>query len=223
MALEFRNVRKSFQSGEEEIEIFKNISFSIQSGEWISLMGPSGAGKSTLLKMLYGIVSPDTGKIFIEENEINSLNNDDLHKFRRENISFIFQDFKLLQQFNVIENVMLPLLPYSDRHKLLKEARDVLNRVGLKDKILYSPNRLSGGEKQRVAIARSLITKPNYLLCDEPTGNLDTNSRDVIMDMLKELNESGITIIVVTHDKHVAQKSNRIYMIEDQALKEVEL
>lgn len=216
------NLGKSFTNGKSIKPILHNISFTIEKGTWLSIMGPSGVGKSTLLNCLSGINKPDKGTVQIQNQDIYQLNEKQLSDFRRKKIGFVFQDFKLLPHYSVLDNVTLPLLYDESRIKLENRAKDLLHKVGIDEHLFMRlPASLSGGEKQRVAIARSMIAEPNLLLCDEPTGNLDRENRNHITDILVELKQQGQTIIVVTHDDEVANCGDICYQLNDGSLREV--
>jgi putative ABC transport system ATP-binding protein len=221
LGIKLENISKSFKSGDSSITLFTDLNLEINLGEWVTLIGPSGSGKSTILNIIYGIQSPDTGKVSINGKNMYGLKDKELQKFRRENLAVVFQDFKLIPQFNVIENVILPLLPYEKYNNLYHSGLKILDMLGMAKYPNKYPSDLSGGEKQRVSIARSLMTKPKYILCDEPTGNLDSKNRDSFLAILSDLNKQGITLVVVTHDDNVAKKGNRILQLEEQSLKEV--
>lgn len=204
MELEVKNLSKTYKTISGELPVLKNVSFSLEKGDWLTVIGPSGSGKSTLLHCIAGIISPDAGSVInYNQWQIHNAKNEEVQKFRRERLGFIYQDYKLFPQFNTLLNVMLPLIPYEKKEVLIKKAEQLLERVQLSERMKQMPGQLSGGEKQRVAIARSLINNPDLLICDEPTGNLDEKSRDDIVELLKELNSEGTSIILVTHDRDI--------------------
>jgi putative ABC transport system ATP-binding protein len=213
--LTIKNLSKQYKFGESLKSILVNINLEIPTASWCSIIGPSGSGKSTFLNCISGLIKPEQGEVFLEEILINRLSEKELSDFRRKNIGFIFQDFKLLPHYSVIDNVMLPLLYDQDKVTLRKKAIQLLIDVGIHEELFHRlPSSLSGGERQRVAIARALIADPKLLLCDEPTGNLDVENRDHITDLLLSLKKQGVTIIVVTHDPEVANKGDQCYEIK---------
>jgi|SRR5690625_15100 len=216
--LQARNIKKAFQKGQQRI--LRGVDFHVEKGSWVSIMGPSGTGKTTLIHCLSGLLRPDEGEVSIAEKNLYTLTEQELSDFRRKEIGFIFQDYKLLPHYSVIDNVMLPLYYDEDREQLKAKAQENLQQVGI-DEHLHNrlPGQLSGGEKQRVAIARALIGNPQLLFCDEPTGNLDIENRNHIIDLLEKLNKGGQTIIVVTHDQDVADPSDLCYQLDKGVLK----
>lgn len=215
--IKLEDIKKSFQNGGLETRIIKGVSFEIQEGEFVSIMGSSGSGKSTLMYILGLLDKPTSGKYFFEGLETGTLDDDKLAEFRSEKIGFIFQSYNLLERTTVLDNVLLPAtyLANCDMNKAKKKAEILLEKVGLKHRISYSPNKLSGGEQQRVAIVRSLINSPKLILADEPTGNLDSKSGKEIMEILQSLNEEGSTIVMVTHEQQTAECAKRILRIRD--------
>lgn len=212
---------RAYQVGESLVLALREVDLTVHEGEFIALMGASGSGKSTLLNLLGLLDRPTSGEYFLEGKPVSALRRDELADLRGRRIGFIFQNFNLLARLSAWENVALPL---AYRHgefnyqKQLSLAREALTRVHLAHRIEHNPMELSGGERQRVAIARALITQPAVILADEPTGNLDSNTGVEIMRLLKELNAEGRTIIMVTHDVHVARNANRIYRMRDGVL-----
>lgn len=209
-------VVKEFGAGEALVTAVRGIDLSIAQGEFISVMGESGAGKSTFLSMLGGLLAPSRGTISIGDIDIYALKKDKLADFRREFMGFIFQSFQLVPYLNVLENVQLPL---AVTHHSEKEKEDLalraLERVGLKDKKNRLPNQLSGGEQERVAIARAVVNEPPILFADEPTGNLDSRNSTDVMNLLKKLNAEGQTIVMVTHSRANAEFADRIVTVVD--------
>ena len=199
---------------DEPLVILDDISFSINSGETVAVVGPSGSGKSTLLGLLAGLDTPSSGKVFIDERDIFALNEDGRASLRAQKLGFVFQSFQLLPALTTLENVMLPM-EIIGRQDAEQVARNVLQRVGLQQRLLHYPHQLSGGEQQRVAIARAFAPQPKILLADEPTGNLDTRTGQQIIDLLFELNaEQDTTLVLVTHDHALAEKCRRVLQIE---------
>lgn len=214
--IEIKNVSKTYQVGDSTIKALDDISFEINEGELVVILGSSGAGKSTLLNILGGMDKATSGIYRIDNELISDFNTKELTKFRRDYIGFIFQFYNLMPNLNALENVMLS----SSLSKDVKESSDIITQVGLKERMYNFPANLSGGEQQRVAIARALVKKPKLLLCDEPTGALDSKTSVEIMNMLQKLNENGQTIIVITHDMNVAKRAKRIVRIADGKLYE---
>lgn len=216
---------RTYSMGESVITALRDAELTVHASEFIALMGASGSGKSTLLNLIGLLDRATSGEYFLEGKPISSLRRDQLADLRGKRIGFIFQNFNLLPRYSAWENVALPLAYRKGEFKhqdQLTQAREALSRVQLDHRVDHNPMELSGGERQRVAIARALVTQPAVILADEPTGNLDSNTGIEIMRLLKELNEDGRTIIVVTHDINVARYANRIYNMRDGVLKESE-
>ncbi len=214
--IQLNNINKTYRIGEFDVHALRNVSLEIPDGEFTAIMGPSGSGKSTLLHILGLLDTPDKGSYRLQGKEVSSLSGEKLAALRNEYLGFIFQMFNLLPKLNAKENVALPLVYSPDPGNRNSSAPDeLLKRVGLGDRINHNPNELSGGQKQRVAIARALVKNPKVLLADEPTGNLDSVSAGEILKTLHELNDSGITVIMVTHEKILAEKANRIIKLLD--------
>ena len=214
-------VVKEFGDGDAKVAAVRGVDLSIEQAGFVSIMGESGAGKTTLLSMLGGLLNPTRGEILIGGINIYSLKRSKLADFRREFMGFIFQSFQLVPYFNVVENVQLPLAVthHSEANKKAL-AMSALERVGLQDKWHRLPNQLSGGEQERVAIARAVVNEPPILFADEPTGNLDSKNSAEIMRLLKRLNSEGQTIVMVTHSSHNAEYADRIIEVADGSLKE---
>ncbi len=212
--IELNNITKSYKIGSNNVIALNDINLKINDGDFVAIMGPSGSGKSTLANILGLLDVPNSGSYKFNDREVSKLSEDDLAVLRREEIGFIFQQFNLLPRMTATENVALPLL-YSSHHIDLEFANKLLQDVGLGTRSDHKPNELSGGQQQRVAIARSLINKPKMILADEPTGNLDSQSEKEIMAILKELNNQGITIIIITHEEAVAEQANRLIRMRD--------
>ncbi|WIO75089.1 ABC transporter ATP-binding protein [Porticoccaceae bacterium LTM1] len=216
--IEFNNVNKTYLVGEEPLHALKEISLSIEPGEYVSVMGPSGSGKSTLLNMIGLLDRPDSGTYHLNGTATESLPEEDRAELRRDNIGFIFQSFHLIGRLTAFENIELPLMlagaPIKQRRQ---QVSDVLEQVGLMDRRDHTPAQLSGGQSQRVAIARALVMKPRILLADEPTGNLDLASGNDVVQLLEELNQEGITLVVVTHDEALGKRARRrIRMVDGE-------
>lgn len=205
-----------YRTGEIELPALKGISFSVARGEFVALMGPSGSGKSTLMHLLGCLDRPTRGRYLLDGVEVDRLQPNDLARIRNRKIGFVFQGFNLLSRTTALENVELPLLYEEPSGKeRLARAREALERVGLGDRLYHYPNQLSGGQQQRVAIARALVMQPPLILADEPTGNLDTRTSVEIMSLFQELNEGGMTLLLVTHERDIAQFASRIIRFRD--------
>ena len=211
------NITKSFKDGEKLVEVLKDISFTVDKGEFVSIMGASGCGKSTLLYLLGGLDAPDQGSILINDKNINKMRDREKSRVRRNDIGFVFQFYNLVQNLSVEENIMLPIIMEGKKpSSVKKELDEILDIVGLTEKRKVIPSKLSGGQQQRVAIARAVISSPDIILADEPTGNLDTNSGSEIMELFRRINkEKEITILQVTHSKEAATYGNRIIYLKD--------
>ncbi len=215
--IEMSNITKVYQMGEKKVEALRGVSLSIKEGEFVSIMGPSGSGKSTFLAIVGCLDVPTAGSYLFDKRDVSGLTDDELSLLRNEKIGFVFQAFHLLPRLSALENVELPLV-YKGIHKNERKerAKDCLSQVGLADRIDHSSSELSGGEAQRVAIARSLVNSPRLILADEPTGNLDSGSSEEIMEILSSLNqENKITVAIVTHNPLVAEKTKRICHLRD--------
>ena len=219
--IKLKNTGKQYRQGGREIEALLDISLHIGKGEFLSIMGPSGSGKSTLLNLMGGLDQPTSGEVFINNRPLHNISDNELTLIRRRHVGYIFQFFNLLPLLTAAENVGLPLLldgaPFS---RIRPKAVALLEKVGLGQRIEHRPEQLSGGEMQRVAIARALITTPAVILADEPTGNLDSRTSEEIFLLLKELNDQGQTIVMVTHDSKAAAYGTRIITLKDGALAE---
>lgn len=200
MRIELHNVNKTYHTGVESIHVLKNIDLTIESGKWLTISGASGSGKTTLLRCLSAIEKVDTGEVMLGELNAGTASEEEKRKYRRNNIGYIFQDFQLFEQFDVLTNVMIPQLPDKTKKEAEEKAKQLLETVGLADRLHHMPSQISGGEKQRTAIARALMNDPKLILCDEPTGNLDVDNRDIIMSILKNIHQNGVTVVLVTHD-----------------------
>ena len=217
--IKLENVRKNYRLGEVDVPVLKGVSLSVDHGEMIALMGASGSGKSTLMNLLGCLDRPTSGSYKLDGQEVSELSPEERAAVRSQKIGFVFQSFNLLARTTALENVMMPLT-YAPRHVTDREAkgraRELLERVGLADRMDHFPSQLSGGQMQRVAIARALINRPPLLFADEPTGNLDSHTSEEILEMFKQLNEEeGITIILVTHEMEVAEHAKRVIRIRD--------
>ncbi|WP_300411222.1 ABC transporter ATP-binding protein [Lagierella sp.] len=216
--LEVENLKKYYNTNGVEVRALDDVSFSVDNGEFISIIGASGSGKSTLLHLIGGLDYPTSGKVVIDDTDIYELKDDERTIFRRRNIGFVFQSYNLLPMLNVYENVVLPF--GLDGEKIDKKyVKHILEILEIKDQAYKMSNELSGGQQQRVAIARALVTKPSLILADEPTGNLDSKSSSQVVYLLKKINkELGNTILMITHDDTVAQAANKMIRIEDGKL-----
>ena len=213
--LKVQDLCKTYGKGEAKVEALKKVSFSLDKGEFAAVVGESGSGKSTLLNCIGALDTPTSGHIWIDEQDLFSMKEEQRTIFRRRNIGFIFQSFQLVSELNVEQNIMFPLL--LDYRKPDRAAvEEILELLGLTERRHHLPSQLSGGQQQRVAIGRALITKPKLILADEPTGNLDSAKRDELLQLLRYMNEQEeMTILVVTHDSVVAQKANRVLHMMD--------
>jgi putative ABC transport system ATP-binding protein len=213
--IEVSHLSKTFQKDSVEVQVLKDISLTIQEGEFISIMAPSGMGKSTLLNILGCLDKFTEGTYVLDGVPVHDMDDDELSRIRNEKIGFVFQSFHLLPRMTAWENVTLPLV-YSDTTSNTKErAIQALTSVGLANRVNHLPRELSGGQQQRVAIARALINKPRIILADEPTGNLDSNSGEEIISIFRQLHTDGVTVVVVTHDMDVALQAERIIQMKD--------
>lgn len=215
--IEARGLRKVYKNGTKELEVLKGIDLNVGKGEVLAVLGPSGAGKSTLLHLLGGLDSPTAGEVLINGVDIYSLGDMERARMRNRKIGFVFQFYHLLPEFDALENVMLPLLIKGEGGKNRRDTGiGLLRSVGLEGRMNHRPSQLSGGEQQRVAIARALINDPELLLCDEPTGNLDSDTGKNIIELLWELNKSRkMTLMIVTHDAQIAKDAKRVLHIRD--------
>jgi putative ABC transport system ATP-binding protein len=217
LLIESRSLCKDYHMGGEVIHALKNVSLQIHKGEYVAIMGPSGSGKSTLMNLVGALDVPSSGDLLVNGLNLSQQNSDQLAHFRNHTIGFVFQQFNLLARTTALENVKLPLLYAHDENpgNLTERATEALERVGLADRMDHETTQLSGGQQQRVAIARALVSRPSVILADEPTGALDTKTSIEILELFQELNDSGITLIVVTHDPEVAEVSRRNLMFRD--------
>ena len=212
--LEARNIKKYYGKEPNITKALDGVDFSVEKGEFVAIVGTSGSGKSTLLNMLGGLDIPTSGEIKIQGKELSDLNDEQLTIFRRRNIGFIFQNYNLLPMLNVYENIVLPI-ELDGREVDHTFLNEIINMLGLQEKLKSMPNRLSGGQQQRVAIARALITKPAIILADEPTGNLDSKSQDVLELVQSTSRKFEQSVVMITHNEHIANLAERIVRIED--------
>ena len=213
--LKVENLSKVYGTGASIVVALDNVSFTVEKGEFVSIVGASGSGKSTLLHLIGGVDRPTSGKVFINDEDIYKLNNDDLAIFRRRQIGLIYQFYNLIPILNVIENISLPL-ELDGRKPDKNDLNEMLELLGLENRKSHLPSQLSGGQQQRVSIGRALITRPSLILADEPTGNLDSKASEEIVSLLKKTNKKyNQTIIMITHNLEIAKMSDRIITIED--------
>lgn len=214
--LELRNVEKIYGEKDNQVKALRNINLKVEEGEFVAIVGTSGSGKSTCLNLIGGLDNPTSGQIFIKNKEIGSLSRKELTIFRRRNIGFVFQNYSLMPVLNVYDNVALPVTFDCGKHIHRKYIEELLRELGIWEKRKKYPNELSGGQQQRVAIARALANKPSILLCDEPTGNLDSATTIEVMGLLKtSCRKYNQTILMVTHNEAIAQTCDRVIHIED--------
>ena len=219
--IELKNICKDYIVGGERIRVLDNVSLLIKEKEFVSIMGSSGSGKSTLMHIMGFLDTPTSGSILLDGRDVSKLSDNDLSKARNEYVGFVFQQFNLINNLTVLENVMLPVI-YSRKNinfDYETKAKELLKRFGIYERKDYLPNKISGGQQQRVAITRALIMNPKVIFADEPTGNLDSKNGAEIIKLLQELNQDlGVTVVVVTHEKHIAQKAKKRLFIKDGVL-----
>ncbi len=208
---------KEYSDSEQPVLALDGVDLTIEAGDFVAIMGPSGCGKSTLMHLLGFLLSPSSGKYFLEGKDASSLTDDERADIRNRRIGFVFQSFNLLPRTSVLDNVLLPVeyMPDADRAAARKRALELLKLVKLSHRLNANPNQLSGGEQQRAAIARALINRPALILADEPTGNLDSKTSDEVMDLLSELHHEGHTIVMVTHEEEIAARAHRTIRMKD--------
>jgi putative ABC transport system ATP-binding protein len=220
MMIDLKNLTKTYKLGTVEVPALRGVDLTVEKNEYIAIMGPSGSGKSTLMNIIGCLDVPTDGRYILNDEDVSKLADDQLAEIRNRQIGFVFQTFNLLPRADALHNVELPLIyngtPRNIRRKLATEA---LEKVGLGDRMHHKPNELSGGQRQRVAIARALVNNPAIILADEPTGNLDSNTGEEIMEIFEQLHEAGNTIILITHEEYIAKHSNRIVRILDGLIK----
>lgn len=214
--IDIQNIKKEYIMGSQLIAALKDVSLTINKGEYVALMGPSGSGKSTLMNILGCLDSPTSGSYKLNQQEVSEMTDDELARVRNKEIGFIFQTFNLLPRLTALENVALPMV-YAGLSKTerTQRAEKVMELVGLKERMTHKPNELSGGQRQRVAIARALVNNPSIILADEPTGNLDTKTSYEIMAIMEEISLQGNTVIIVTHEEDIAKHARRILRLRD--------
>lgn len=214
-----KDINKGYMLGEEMLPILKDINFHVDKGEYVAILGPSGSGKTTLMNIIGCMDVMDSGEYYLDGMAIHETKQDDLTEVRNQKIGFIFQNYQLIPTYNIMQNIIMPLLMRGMRHEEAEEkCIETIRLLGLDNRIAHKPNELSGGQKQRVSIARALVGKPAILLADEPTGALDQSSGKDVLKLFQELNEMGNTIVMITHDLNVAQSAKRIVRIVDGRL-----
>ena len=214
--IQVEDVHKSYDLGETFVHALRGVSFNIKAGEFVSIMGPSGSGKSTLMNIVGCLDTPSKGTYLLNDRNVGNLDEEQLAGIRNEEIGFVFQKFHLLPRSSALENVALPLKYASVKQsERLTRAEEVLDKVGLSNRLTHKPTELSGGEQQRVAIARALVNSPSILFADEPTGNLDSKTGHQVLEIFKDLNKRGQTIVVITHEQEIAEQSQRTITIKD--------
>ena len=222
MLIEANNIHKTYKEADYILHVLKGVDIKIEAGQVVSIVGPSGAGKSTLLHMLGGLDVPSQGKVHFNGQDVYGLNDQQRSLLRNGQMGFVFQSYHLLPELTALENVILPAMIKNNSRKtsaIELEGVKLLEQVGLVQRVSHRPNQLSGGEQQRVAIARSLMNNPKVVFCDEPTGNLDSQSGDMVIDLLLNLNKThGQTVVIVTHDQAIAKRTQRIISIKDGVL-----
>lgn len=219
--IDAKNIVKIFQNGSEELKVLDDVSMKVFNGDFMAVLGPSGSGKSTLMNILGCLDPPTSGQYFLDGVDVLKASEDELAGIRNQKIGFVFQKFNLLPRLSALQNVMLPLLYRGVNEDEAQEtAREKLTALGLGERLRHRPNELSGGQQQRVAIARAIVGNPQLLLADEPTGNLDSKSSEDALEIFKELNDQGNTIVIITHDAEVAGQANKLVYIRDGKLYE---
>ena len=214
--LKLVNVKKYYKMGDSIVKALDDVSFEVNRGEFVAIVGPSGSGKSTLMNILGCLDIPTEGKYFVDGLDVSKFKESELAKFRNKRIGFIFQGFNLLPKLSAFENVELPMIYQGLKKKeRVQRAVDALSKVGISQRSKHLPTELSGGQQQRVAIARAIATQPDVILADEPTGNLDSKTGEEVLEILKNLNQSGTTIVMITHDNNIAAHAKRIVKILD--------
>lgn len=221
MVIDLKEICKDYIQGKDSVPVLKNVNLSVESGEYLAIMGPSGSGKSTLMNIIGCLDRQTSGTFVFDNSDISVCKDKELSEIRNKKIGFVFQNFNLLPRQSAVENVELPLLyagvPKKERREMAKEA---LIKVGLEERMNFKPTQLSGGQKQRVAIARAMVNSPTLLLADEPTGALDTKSGEQVMEIFQNLNNEGVTIVMITHEREIADHAKRIMFIRDGELSE---
>ena len=219
MIIDLRDIYKDYNQGNMPVPVLKDVCLQVEEGAYVAIMGPSGSGKTTLMNIVGLLDTPTKGEYYLDEKAVTNLKEKDLSKLRLNTIGFVFQNFQLMPRESALDNVSLPLiyagLKKRERHE---KAMAALEKVGLADRASFKPTQLSGGQKQRVAIARAMVNSPKLLLADEPTGALDSKSGKQIMELFRQLNDEGVTVVMITHDRKVAEQADRIVYIIDGEL-----
>lgn len=219
MIIDLRDIYKDYNQGNMPVPVLKDVCLQVEEGEYVAIMGPSGSGKTTLMNIVGLLDTPTKGEYYLDEKAVTNLKEKNLSKLRLNTIGFVFQNFQLMPRESALDNVSLPLiyagLKKRERHE---KAMAALEKVGLADRASFKPTQLSGGQKQRVAIARAMVNSPKLLLADEPTGALDSKSGKQIMELFRQLNDEGVTVVMITHDRKVAEQADRIVYIIDGEL-----
>lgn len=217
-----KDIVKTYIMGEESVKVLKEVDFQVEKGEFVSVVGPSGSGKSTLMNIIGCLDTPTSGEYFLAGENVSDLDEVELARIRNREIGFVFQQFQLLSRLTALDNVMLPLVYAGlSQKERIRRSKEMLIRVGLGDKLYNRPTQLSGGQQQRVAIARALVNEPSILLADEPTGALDQKTGEQILKLFQELHQEGKTILMITHDMHIAENAGRMVNILDGRLGEI--
>ena len=220
MIIQTENLKKEYVVGTQTVKALRGINLSVKQGEFMAIMGPSGSGKTTLMNIIGCLDTPTCGSYELNGKSVSTLEDDELANIRNKEIGFVFQSFNLLAKNSTLDNVMLPLkyAGFNKKEAIIK-AKEVIEKVGLTDRLNHTPAELSGGQQQRVAIARALVNNPSIIFADEPTGNLDSKTGDEVMELFKELNSNGQTIILITHEDSIAKQANRVITIMDGLIK----
>ena len=220
MIIQTENLKKEYVVGTQTVKALRGINLSVKQGEFMAIMGPSGSGKTTLMNIIGCLDTPTCGSYELNGKSVSTLEDDELANIRNKEIGFVFQSFNLLAKNSTLDNVMLPLkyAGFNKKEAIIK-AKEVIEKVGLTDRLNHTPAELSGGQQQRVAIARALVNNPSIIFADEPTGNLDSTTGDEVMELFKELNSNGQTIILITHEDSIAKQANRVITIMDGLIK----